>query len=75
MAATAPAAAPAAAPSPPAPAPAAGRGLQEVAESKDYSFPAEEEAVLAFWEEVSAFETQLKMTEGQKEYVFYDGPP
>ena len=44
-------------------------------EGKDLSFPAEEEKVLKFWKDIDAFKQQLKLTEGKKEYVFYDGPP
>lgn len=29
----------------------------------------------AYWNEISAFETSLKLSEGKKEYTFYDGPP
>ncbi|KAF4729005.1 hypothetical protein FOZ62_010322 [Perkinsus olseni] len=39
------------------------------------SFPKEEERVLAFWDEIDAFQTSNKMSEGKPEYVFYDGPP
>ncbi|EER17223.1 isoleucyl-tRNA synthetase, cytoplasmic, putative, partial [Perkinsus marinus ATCC 50983] len=39
------------------------------------SFPKEEEKVLAFWDEIDAFHTSNKMSEGKPEYVFYDGPP
>eukprot|EP00271_Cylindrocystis_brebissonii_P013098 TRINITY_DN3268_c0_g1_i2.p1 TRINITY_DN3268_c0_g1~~TRINITY_DN3268_c0_g1_i2.p1 ORF type:complete len:1233 (+),score=293.29 TRINITY_DN3268_c0_g1_i2:403-4101(+) len=49
--------------------------MEEVCEGKDYSFPKEEEKILAFWTKVDAFHTQLKKTEGLPEYVFYDGPP
>lgn len=34
-----------------------------------------EERVLAFWKDQKIFEQSLKKNEGQKEYVFYDGPP
>ena len=40
-----------------------------------FSFPKEEEKVLAFWKEIDAFKTQLKLSEGRPEYSFYDGPP
>jgi isoleucyl-tRNA synthetase len=39
------------------------------------SFPEEEEKVLKFWNEIDAFQTSLKMSEGRPEYTFYDGPP
>lgn len=50
-------------------------GLQDVKEGKDYHFPTEEEAVLAFWTEIDAFRAQLERTKGSPEYSFYDGPP
>lgn len=39
------------------------------------NFPKVEEEVLAFWKEVDAFQTQLRLTESGKRYNFYDGPP
>ena len=39
------------------------------------SFPEEEEKVAAYWRNIDAFKTQLKLTEGMPEYTFYDGPP
>ncbi len=39
------------------------------------NFPAMEEAVLAFWEEEGIFKKSLEQRRGQKEFVFYDGPP
>jgi len=39
------------------------------------SFAEEEEKVLQFWEEIDAFKTQLKLSEGKPVYTFYDGPP
>jgi isoleucyl-tRNA synthetase len=39
------------------------------------NFPEEEEAVLAHWKEINAFETSLKLSEGKPVYTFYDGPP
>ncbi len=38
-------------------------------------FPKEEEKVLAFWDEINAFEQSLKIRKNNDEYVFYDGPP
>lgn len=38
-------------------------------------FPDEEVKVLKFWEEINAFHKQLELSEGKKEYTFYDGPP
>ncbi|KAL3681919.1 hypothetical protein R1sor_024875 [Riccia sorocarpa] len=49
--------------------------MEEVVEGKDYSFPKEEEKILQFWDRIDAFQTQLKLTEGKPEYIFYDGPP
>ena len=49
--------------------------MEEVIEGKDYSFPTEERKVLEFWGRVDAFQEQLRRTEGQPEFVFYDGPP
>eukprot|EP00842_Homolaphlyctis_polyrhiza_P004060 jgi/Hompol1/4655/HPOL_001518-RA len=39
------------------------------------SFPKEEESVLAFWKEIDAFETSVKLSEGRPPFSFYDGPP
>ena len=39
------------------------------------SFSAEEENILAYWQEIDAFNTSLKLSEGRPEYTFYDGPP
>ncbi|KAG7138029.1 Isoleucine--tRNA ligase like protein [Verticillium longisporum] len=39
------------------------------------SFPKTEEEVIRFWREVDAFQTQLRLTEGNKKFTFYDGPP
>ncbi|XP_008793645.2 isoleucine--tRNA ligase, cytoplasmic-like [Phoenix dactylifera] len=49
--------------------------MDDVCEGKDFSFPRQEERILQWWKEVSAFETQLKRTESMPEYIFYDGPP
>eukprot|EP01133_Synstelium_polycarpum_P006737 gene6737-7831_t len=38
-------------------------------------FAQEEEKVLQYWDEIDAFKTSLKMSEGKPEYSFYDGPP
>lgn len=40
-----------------------------------FSFPREEEKVLAFWDEIDAFHTSLKITEDKPEFSFFDGPP
>lgn len=39
------------------------------------SFAKEEEKVLQFWNDIDAFKTSLKKSEGKKPYSFYDGPP
>lgn len=49
--------------------------MEEVIEGKDFCFPKEEEKVLGLWERLDAFKEQLRRTEGQPEYIFYDGPP
>jgi isoleucyl-tRNA synthetase len=49
--------------------------MEDVIEGKDYSFPAAEEAILQLWDRLDAFKEQLRRTEGQPEYVFFDGPP
>lgn len=40
-----------------------------------FSFPKEEEKVLAFWEEIDAFHTSLELTKDKPEFSFFDGPP
>lgn len=49
--------------------------MEEVPEGKDYNFPQQEERILALWEALDAFQTQLKRSEGKPEFIFYDGPP
>jgi isoleucyl-tRNA synthetase len=49
--------------------------MEDVKESKDYHFPAEEEAILKLWDELDAFHEQLRRSEGRPEYIFFDGPP
>ncbi|KAF8402283.1 hypothetical protein HHK36_013235 [Tetracentron sinense] len=49
--------------------------MEEVCEGKDFSFSKQEENILKLWDEIKAFENQLKRTENMPEYVFYDGPP
>lgn len=39
------------------------------------SFPQEEHKVLKFWDDIDAFNTSLKLSEGRKPFSFYDGPP
>jgi len=43
--------------------------------SAQFDFPKEEEKVIAFWREIDAFQTSLKLSEGRPEFSFYDGPP
>ena len=40
-----------------------------------FNFAKEEEKVLAYWREIDAFQTSLKLSEGRPEFSFYDGPP
>ena len=40
-----------------------------------FNFAKEEEKVLAYWKQIDAFQTSLKLSEGRPEYSFYDGPP
>jgi isoleucyl-tRNA synthetase len=40
-----------------------------------FSFPREEEKISKFWEDIDAFRTSLKLSEGRPRYSFYDGPP
>ncbi|KAK5051992.1 Isoleucine--tRNA ligase, cytoplasmic [Exophiala bonariae] len=39
------------------------------------NFAAEEAATLKRWREIDAFQTQLRLSQGNKPYTFYDGPP
>jgi len=39
------------------------------------NFPAEEEKVLQFWDDIDAFQKQLETSKGKKAFTFYDGPP
>ena len=39
------------------------------------SFPKAEEEVLKYWNEIDAFKTSLKLSEGRPSFTFYDGPP
>lgn len=49
--------------------------MEDICEGKEYSFPRQEEKTLRLWEQLDAFNEQLKRTEGKPEYIFYDGPP
>ncbi|KIY49090.1 hypothetical protein FISHEDRAFT_65541 [Fistulina hepatica ATCC 64428] len=43
--------------------------------SAPFDFPSEEQKVIAFWRDIDAFQTSLKLSEGRPEFSFYDGPP
>ena len=43
--------------------------------SNKVDFPAMEEKVLAFWKEDDTFKKSLEKTQGNPEFVFFDGPP
>ncbi|CCH62703.1 hypothetical protein TBLA_0I00400 [Henningerozyma blattae CBS 6284] len=43
--------------------------------SSHFSFPKEEEKVLALWNEIDAFHTTLELTKDKPEFSFFDGPP
>ncbi|CAG8601089.1 3576_t:CDS:10, partial [Paraglomus occultum] len=49
--------------------------MHDEASSSQFNFPKEEEKILKFWQEIDAFKTQLKLSEGRPPYSFYDGPP
>jgi isoleucyl-tRNA synthetase len=40
-----------------------------------HSFAGAEEEILKYWDQIDAFKTSLKLSEGKPEYTFYDGPP
>ncbi|TDL20552.1 isoleucine-tRNA ligase [Rickenella mellea] len=40
-----------------------------------FDFAREEEKVLAYWRQIDAFKTSLKLSEGKPRFSFYDGPP
>ncbi|SJM85351.1 Isoleucine--tRNA ligase, cytoplasmic [Zygosaccharomyces bailii] len=46
-----------------------------MSESSQFSFPREEEKVLAFWNEIDAFHRVLELTKDKPEFSFFDGPP
>lgn len=48
--------------------------LMRVVSEKE-NFPAAEEKHLNYWKEIDAFKKQLKLTENDPPYSFYDGPP
>lgn len=39
------------------------------------NIPKAEEDVLQYWQEIDAFQTQLRLTQDQPRFTFYDGPP
>lgn len=39
------------------------------------NFPLEEVKILAFWKEIDAFQTSLKLSADRPKFSFYDGPP
>lgn len=43
--------------------------------SNKIDFPKMEEEVLRFWQQHDTFRKSLRLREGAKEFVFYDGPP
>ncbi|GAA6058910.1 hypothetical protein JCM10212_002862 [Sporobolomyces blumeae] len=43
--------------------------------STSFSFPKEEEKVLAYWKDIDAFQESIRQSEGRPQYSFYDGPP
>lgn len=43
--------------------------------SAPFSFPKEEEKILAFWNEINAFHTSLELSKDRPVFSFYDGPP
>ena len=38
-------------------------------------FPKSEELIIKYWQEIKAFETSLKQSNGKPSFVFFDGPP
>jgi len=54
---------------------AAAPAQRLTAVSDKVDFNAEEDKVLKYWNDISAFETSLKQSEGKPIYTFYDGPP
>jgi isoleucyl-tRNA synthetase len=49
-------------------------GTVDLVDSK-IDFANDEKKVLSYWDEIDAFQTSLKMSEGKKLFTFYDGPP
>ena len=49
--------------------------MEDVKDGRDYNFPNEELRILQLWDDIDAFQEQLRRSEGKTPYVFYDGPP
>ena len=49
--------------------------MEDVKDGRDYSFSNEELKILQLWDDIDAFQEQLRRSEGKSPYVFYDGPP
>jgi len=47
--------------------------MEQVPQKIDFS--GEESSTLKYWDDIKAFETSLKLSEGKPEFSFYDGPP
>ncbi|KAJ3369980.1 isoleucine--tRNA ligase [Allomyces arbusculus] len=43
--------------------------------SASIHFPTEEEKILALWDQLDAFQTSVKLSEGRPVFSFFDGPP
>lgn len=41
----------------------------------DVDLPKLEEAVLRLWQEIDAFHSQVRLSQGRQPFTFYDGPP
>lgn len=54
-------------------APASRKGI--LVASEHFSFPKEEDKILAYWRQIDAFQTSHKRSIGRPAYSFYDGPP
>ncbi len=49
--------------------------MAENLENKKSETALREERILEFWKENKIFDKSLKQTEGEKEFIFYEGPP
>lgn len=49
--------------------------LKPIDTTKPLNHAAHEEEILAYWDQVKAFEKSVSEKSGDKTYVFYDGPP